>query len=284
MSDTLITENFGSTWAKVERRLLEDLRGRGVPAHAALDISQEVAERAFARDVPYVDSGDLLRWALVVGRRLAIDQHRAQARVRVGEVPDRPTAYDLEDVVAGRLAIREVAAALRMLPDADRSLILDDHTAPSRQERVHLAVRRHRARQRLLAIVGSAMAWIAGLPIVRRLLRPAGVVVALVPLVATAMLLPRLETEHDHGVPRRSTASTTTTTVTAHVTADPAPAMTDRVPNEPAKRSRLAPLHGTDVAVPGDTDTHVIVRPRRESDRLFCLLDDPILGDVCTPI
>jgi hypothetical protein len=280
MTDALITKNFGSTWLEVERRLRADLQERGVPAETARDICQEVAERALYTEVSYTDVGDLLRWSLVVGRRLAIDHHRKQARLLIGDVPDRAVAIGPEDIVAARMTVGAISAALGTLTEDERSLLLDERTAPTRQERVHLAVRRHRVRQRLLAMLG----WLGGVPIVRRLLRPSALAV-LAPVLVTIVVLPLTgDANRPSAVPMRrvDVLQTMRPRNAAPLATVVMPMATHPTPMPSTTPSPLSPLDGRHVDPPGPTG-RIHTRERNERDRVVCATVLPTLGRLCTP-
>ena len=147
------------------------LAARGLAREEAEDICQEVAWRVLSHDITYRSEADLYPWAATVARRLSIDHHRRSRHLAAVEPPDRPAPVDVAEVVEGRSRLRAVVAAMPSLSPADRAAIadgasLDGTTEPagaSRREAVRAAVRRHRARARLLALVeaaGAVVAWL----------------------------------------------------------------------------------------------------------------------------
>ena len=294
MTDLLITENFGSTWLQVEPRLLADLCDRGVRRENARDVCQEVALKALSLGVPFESESDLLRWARVVGRRLAIDHHRRDQRLLFGDVPDRSGGHQPEEIVTDRLEVASVAAALAQLPHRDRELLLSEpQSIDDRREQVRIAVRRHRARQRVLALIAKVAGWLGGMPILRRLLRREVLAIAVaVPLVATAVLLPRamhggeglrrMPTQQSQPDQRRNqTARTTAVERTAESKTPPT------TTTKPRSRSRepLRPLHGTQIDYPEPAGGgYTRIRESTPEDHVLCGYDYPILGDFCTPL
>lgn len=79
---------------------------------------------------------------------------RRQARVDFGEVPERPGGLDPAVVVQGRIDLGVAIAGLACLSDTDREAItaelVDETVEPQRPQ---AKMRRHRARQRLAALV-----------------------------------------------------------------------------------------------------------------------------------
>ncbi|HEX7169115.1 MAG TPA: hypothetical protein VF230_19210 [Acidimicrobiales bacterium] len=114
--------------------------------------------RALAREVPFTDAADLSRWVQCVAWRLAIDDHRKLALVHDETTPEPATTTEVVDEVEHRLRWDATRRAWPRLAAADREAILTDSEPATRKEAVRVAVRRHRARARLLAMVEAAMA------------------------------------------------------------------------------------------------------------------------------
>lgn len=86
---------LADVWPDVAARLTRVLRRRGVDAATAEDVVQETAVRVLRTGVPYADGDDLLRWASVVGWRLAVDTRRKDRRAEPGPVPDRQSSVNV---------------------------------------------------------------------------------------------------------------------------------------------------------------------------------------------
>jgi hypothetical protein len=279
----VITKNFEVLWRELQPRIEGALRARGTDPDTARDIGQEVAIRLMATDTDFEDEEHVLRWCHLVGRRLAANHYRDQARLLVGVVPDREAADRTEDVVSGRLALAEVVTAIGTLTDAERASLFDDASADTRQGRVTQAVRRHRVRKRLLALTSGAFGWLAGIPLLRRLLRPQTVAIAALPLVLTLAMLPSdrphvRERIYVRPVPGEATTRAATATTPADISSStavpPTTATTSTVPPLP-----LAPLHGTEVPLPTEDASVEILAGSGEP--IFCMWDDPLLGEIC---
>lgn len=163
------TTAFDDIWPAARERLTRALRAQGFDEATAEDAVAEAAARAVARGLISEDLDDFCRWAFIVARNVARDAARRGSRVVLFDVvPDRVDAYDLADEVESRHDLREAAAAMRTLSEADRGALLqslnaDGDPAASRREAVMYAVRRHRARVRLrhaLGEVGGFFGWL----------------------------------------------------------------------------------------------------------------------------
>lgn len=156
----------------MRKRLLRFLRSRGVPAHAAEDAIQDVAERLLTRQVPHTDIDDLMRWCMTVARNSAIDQHRRLRRSVSLDCCDDDAVdggSELVDTVEARIRLARVLRALgEMSYDDARCVIasLDDIAAEPASPA--LRARRHRLRRRLSEMVGC----FGLLGVVARALRP----------------------------------------------------------------------------------------------------------------
>jgi hypothetical protein len=172
-------------WPEVSRRLARLLASRGAAHDVVDDIVQEVAARVLSRAIAFEDAADLMRWTVPVALNLLVDHARATKRVTVGGQVDT-TVPDIADVVVDRDRLGRVLGAVAQLSDGDRAaLVAPGVPAADRRESVRLAVRRHRARRRLLALVDGAAgiaAWL-GLRMGLRLRRTrSGVLTATVAL------------------------------------------------------------------------------------------------------
>jgi hypothetical protein len=134
----------------------------------AEDICQEVGARVLERSIAYRNADDLLAWCLRVGHNLLIDNARRTARTRrLGLVHD--DVRNIEDDVVLTLRIRDVLSAISELSGTDRAALLGSESPTDRTTATRLAVRRHRARARLLKSIGGALA--AAWATIRRLPR-----------------------------------------------------------------------------------------------------------------
>lgn len=167
-SDRLITQDpdIAQVWPEVAERLASMLRRRGVDPWAIEDVVQEVGLRVLTHRVRFESASDLCRWAMPVARNLMVDHWRSQRRE--GGVPpaDRPAAVDVPAEVENRMALGAVSQCLAQLHESDRQAIFWDLEADApatRTEGVRLAVRRHRARARLLRLVEGVISVLGGL-------------------------------------------------------------------------------------------------------------------------
>ncbi|HEU0132374.1 MAG TPA: sigma-70 family RNA polymerase sigma factor [Mycobacteriales bacterium] len=189
----LITPAFETVWPDVERRLRGMLHRRGLDRASVDDVVQEVALRALANHVTYASASDLLRWAAPVACNLHVDLVRHRARLlEPPEAEEHAAADDVAREVAHRIELQRAFRGIAALRPADREAIIEavtEHAAPcSRKEAVRLAVRRHRARSRLMLVLEQLAAWVAGV----RALRPgrrAVAVAALAPVAAVQLVV-----------------------------------------------------------------------------------------------
>jgi hypothetical protein len=145
-SDTINISD--SDWTEVLQRIRATLRRSGLSRDDADDVTQEVVARALERGVIAESADDFMRWAWVVARNLSVDVGRRQARLVVGEIPDRPV--QAADVRAhDRLALAAVTRAIESLSESDREALEAAPPAETGRTAGYLAVRRHRIRRRL---------------------------------------------------------------------------------------------------------------------------------------
>lgn len=160
-------------WTIVEREVIATLRARRWTAHEAHDLAQTTVERAikFGVDDRWTTKR-AVAWSVRVALNAAVDERRRRAHYDTGEVPDTAAAYSIEDSVLARLELQAVGQALLQLNSRDRALVLDHDRGPAgdRRAQVRDAVARHRARERLRALVDGVGAWLGGLTVRRRLL------------------------------------------------------------------------------------------------------------------
>lgn len=178
---SLITEistgSFADLWPRVVPVLRARLRRRGVPASCLDDVLQETALAAWRGGVAFHDEAHLLAWATTVSRRLAIGDYRRRRRLESGE-PLETIVDDLEAQALARLDLGRVLTAIGDLSPQERiDLVATAPTQVDRKEAVRVNVRRHRARQKLLLLVGG-LGSALGLVVRRlRLVAPAPVAV-----------------------------------------------------------------------------------------------------------
>ena len=158
----VITEEsrFSEAWPVVAAEVVAWLRRKGVETEAAEDAVQEAGLRALVRQVRYEDPDDLRRWVRTVSWRIAVDGWRKDSRcdpvadvVELGAPPD--------EVVSSRLELEAALAAFGRLSSDERRAIVEPTEGLDRQARVRDAVRRHRARLRLVALMEGAAAVLA---------------------------------------------------------------------------------------------------------------------------
>lgn len=168
----LTAHALGAMWPEVRTRLHRSLRRTGAGADAVEEALAETATRALSRRLPVASPDDFCRWAFVVARNLLVEATRSGERVvSVPEFPERDDGYDVGEHVASRQHLQATVHAFVGLSDADQEAIRSA-IAPSFAsgrgvlEATREAVRRHRARARLRAVVGAPAAlWIRMRPL-----------------------------------------------------------------------------------------------------------------------
>lgn len=164
---TTSQEALEAVWPRVSRLLAAGLRRRGASPSIVEDVVQDVALRIMTHEPAYNDADDLLRWCHTVARNRLVDYHRSGERLvelAADREDGRPSHGELHAEVEARLRLARVLSSIRDLGVDDQQAIaplLSDALEPpaaNRKEATRLAVRRHRARKRLLDIVGPAAA------------------------------------------------------------------------------------------------------------------------------
>jgi Sigma-70 region 2 len=163
---------LSDVWPDVEPGLRRYAKSRGLVSSDVEDVLQEVALRVLSAAVAFSDAEDLRRYCFRVARNLMVDLTRLR---------DKPT--DVQAWPAGHSALDAVVALERVL---DRHLLatiarrLMELTPKQRQalgppsseatpaERNRCDVARHRARKRLLELVGPLSMPLPGLAVLRR--------------------------------------------------------------------------------------------------------------------
>ncbi|MCU1589533.1 MAG: DNA-directed polymerase sigma-70 factor [Frankiales bacterium] len=153
---------FVGCWPQAAAVLRRFLIRRGTNPADAEDLVQECALRVLSHEPSYRDADDLLRWCLPVVRNLSVDSYRRTRRdVPTDRIPDQPSHRDLHEEVEHRAELERVLGAMAQLRPHDRHAILsavqDEPTAGNRREAVRDNVRRHRARQRLTALLSALL-------------------------------------------------------------------------------------------------------------------------------
>ena len=185
---------FEKWWPLASASVDRLLRAHHVSEADRDDIVQEVAARAFIRQDEFTSLTHLTRWSCRVAANLRVDQVRKESRLSDAGVPELlEDAVDTARLVEGRVALEAVLSAVSRLSDADRvALFGEREVAEDRREAVKLAVRRHRARARLAAMVEGMIAAFGTLnrSVLRRLETPGvreAVAAGTVALVAVAI-------------------------------------------------------------------------------------------------
>jgi DNA-directed RNA polymerase specialized sigma24 family protein len=183
-------------WREVSARLGRYLRRQGVPHDAVDDLLQDVALKVLERELPFEDAEDLLRWCYVVGRNLAVDRaRRVQPSAEVAESLASP--QDVHEHATHSIRWQAVLKALPQLSPTDRESLLtaafgEQEVGTTRQEQVKLAVRRHRARSRLITLMGAAYALVLGWIGFLRRPRPTAALTAVPAALLVAQLMPAI--------------------------------------------------------------------------------------------
>ncbi|HVF03754.1 MAG TPA: sigma-70 family RNA polymerase sigma factor [Frankiaceae bacterium] len=298
----MITPAFETVWPDVERRLRALLYRRGLDQASAEDVVQEVALRALSGGVTFTSAKDLLRWAAPVACNLHVDLLRQRAWLEHEVDADRPCSSDVARQVADRLELQRALRGLAALRPADRAAIMDavrdDHAEPrTRKEAVRLAVRRHRARSRLVLAMEQLAAWVVGW---RWLRQPSAVATAavLVPAAAFPLLFTTPAPSSAPPTSRAPAASEpavrppaardaravgpaaagTTATGTGRAPSGRAGAARATAAPEPAAPTQppLVDLHTAD-----GKGAKVHTDDRREGDKHVCITDLPVVGAIC---
>ena len=117
---------------------------------------QTAALRAFRRPGRFDSVDGLVQWTIVVAWHEVQAEWRHQARVELGNVPERPDGIDPATVIESRLVFDAVAVGVSALSDAERHAIasaLADEPGPDGPLKARTRMRRYRARQHLAEIV-----------------------------------------------------------------------------------------------------------------------------------
>jgi hypothetical protein len=187
--------DFDQAWPVARSHIASVLGARGVQGADVDDVAQEVAVRALRDRDRFISHEHFVRWCCRVAINLQIDVARSQRRLSPEVAPERAAPHDTAVAAERNIALDALTAEIAELSLEDQRLLLDPEPVESRREAVRLAVRRHRIRARLAALVEGML---AGFPVLRRLPRslstPAKVGLVAVPAaVAGFLIAPHLE-------------------------------------------------------------------------------------------
>jgi DNA-directed RNA polymerase specialized sigma24 family protein len=287
---------ISSVWPEVFDAVVGQLRRRGVDLHTAEDAAQEAGSRAFAGRIPFTDGRDLQRWAHKVAWRVVLDQKRLDARWDRSSTLDPISAQEVSTEVEGRLELAATSRAWSRLSAEDRTAIATASAPPpsDRRAAVRLAVRRHRARNRLLALIDGAAAFAFFLfRRGRRVMAGVGAVVVLVPALFAAL---------PFGEEAKQTRSTEPTEMRAvsdllvdraaqnaprEVTVEPTQGRTrapSTAPSRVGDQRTYAPSVRVPVPTPEQLDrpAKAWTRPKSPDEPLVCVWTGAV-GKFCTP-
>lgn len=275
---------FVDLWPKVVPLLRARLRRRGVPVSSIDDVLQETALAAWRGGRPFEDEGHLLAWATTVSRRLAVGDYRRRGRLTDAAAPD-DIVEDVEAQALARVDLERAVAGIAAL-DPQEQLDLVAGGATDRKEAVRLNVRRHRARKKLLLLMGGLG---SGIGFVLRRLRDLGpvsppmaavsAVVAVLGLVAADVGPWSAGPPPPRGEVRLETTPATSapaSPVEAPRAAEPEAAtagavLTERPSPTPPRVAGGGPAIAVDPPVDAVDDGRLEARPRAEEEPPLCL-------------
>ena len=292
-SDSLITKKLESVWPDVSERLAAMLRRRGVSPHDSDEAIQETAARAMTSGVDFIDADDLFRWACVVSWRVAIDARRRRSRAGWHEVPERADRVDVAQAAEHRIVLSAVTTRFKELSASDRAVLLasfDDQAPPSRLESVRTAVARHRARNRLRALLNGLAT--PALALLARRRGRSSHVEAFVSTTAPALACFTLAVTGVAGFSAPAgmqSALTTPAPVVVVARSSPSPLATAPLaivaPTSPTSSATTTRVRGVTagahVAEPGHS-TDLGTRPREADDHLVCATLPSLTGPSTT--
>jgi hypothetical protein len=219
-----------------------------------------------------------------------LDRKRSARRLSPDPVPELHATDDVGNTVENRVMLAAVRLQMDHLSETDRRALLSglqDHETLTRRESVRQSVARHRARNRLRAMLDGT-AGLAGFVWLRR--RSASVsrwqvALSLAPVLSVALLTPLLHTPAPPATTTISAGSTTASAFTAGSAVEP-PGAVGPAPVPASPRSHVPPPPATrnlpaapPVAVPTIEagvptprgDAIVGMRPKTEADALLCV-------------
>ena len=182
--------DFDIAWPAARSRIATVLRARGLQGADVDDVAQEVAIRALRDRGRFGSYEHFVRWCCRVAINVHLDDVRRQRRLSPAPPPDVAGQHDTAAVAHRRMALEVLATSVEELSPDERRLLFDPEPAGSRREAVRLAVRRHRLRARLAALVEGLAAAFPGMRrLSRSLSAPAKAGLAAVPVVVAGLLV-----------------------------------------------------------------------------------------------
>ena len=296
-SATLLTDpDAAQVWRDVSRQVARYLRARGVTGPDVDDIVQEVAVRAMAHEVEYLDADDLTAWCLVVARNLHTDAaRRARSTSDLDDLQSTPGSVNVETLIEHRVAVTRLLHALSSLPADDLAVLFADRSAPgslSKLESTRLAVRRHRIRARLAKLVAGLLGLAGALglrgPRIKAVLLAPALASAgfLIAVIAIGVLPYAVAQPPAQGsIPRSAPIGRPTSRLADQRQAPvaqgarrthPHPSTRPRPVDDQASRQRLVAVNPG-----GHHPVYIDRQPAAPSDHLLCLDHVPVLGGGC---
>ena len=264
--DTTAAENsidVATAWAVARPRVRAAVAARGAQPADADDVVQEVAVRALASDRQFRSEEHFVRWCCRVAINLRIDAVRRARRIAPPLDADAPGIADTARDAERRMALDRLATVINELAPEEQRLLFEATPTDSRRDAVRLAVRRHRLRARLAAMVdGLAGAFAFVRHVSRRTPASARLSVAAVPVVVVGMAIAPLLLPQGGAPPQVPKGPTRTVPVALEGAAAPSagrpsPALEARRSN-PAPNA--APLETRVIAVPPSPQSIVEIR------------------------
>jgi hypothetical protein len=263
---------FDGIWPTVFTRGVKALQRRGVGQAAAEDAVQEAGARAIAQNVPFQDADDLLRWIHTVSWRVVLDARKRDQRL-VYEVPEEGSGEDVGRAVEQRLRLQLLRVVLGGLTPDERAALTADGRGTDRRTSTRLAVRRHRVRVKLIAMLDGAAALVALLrhavspPRTRRVATVAAPALIAMSVLTTASLLVQQGTPTPHI--QNVDGAATQARVSIPIAPPQVTSTRGRTATDPAAPPRLQRVR-VDYERP-DGDGQVTIRPKQPADHFVCL-------------
>lgn len=160
------TGSFEAAWRDLGPRVERLLWSKGVKRDVVDDVTQETAIKLYANWDRVDPERPLWPLARTIAVNSLVDHFRTRTAEPVGEVPDEPAAYDLEEHGLARARLSNVASAMGTLRSKDRSMLLaevDPDSAGRSTSAYKMA--RMRARQRLAKALDRSAAAFGGVPL-----------------------------------------------------------------------------------------------------------------------
>jgi hypothetical protein len=220
-----------------------------------------VAIRALRQTDRFVSEEHFGRWCRRVALNLHVDGVRRRRRLSPLPLPDAPSSEDTAITVERRIALGRLAAGVAELSADERRLLFEPARTTSRQEAVRLAVRRHRLRARLAALVdgmAAAIAFVRHLPRTLRSPVKAGLVAA--PVVFAALLLGPLATAPRTEIPHPPAGPHPNDVLPVAASQATAPGSSPAVPPAMSPVPAPRPAHPVTASAPTGSLVRTIVR------------------------